>query len=58
MNCPSSVVCLSDFKKVSIVVVNYNSEDLLLRCNGNSLTLAEEFIVVDNPSVDRSLQQV
>lgn len=45
----------SDFK-VSIVIVNYNAGDLLLRCIKNCILQAFELIVVDNASVDGSLQ--
>jgi GT2 family glycosyltransferase len=44
--------------KVSIVVVNYNAGDLLRLCIENCLPQCAEIIVVDNASVDNSLQVV
>jgi len=41
--------------KVSIVVVNFNAGDLLLRCIKNCIPQAFELIVVDNASSDGSL---
>jgi GT2 family glycosyltransferase len=45
-------------KKVSIVVVNYNSGMLLRSCVESCLPQAEELILVDNASADVSLQLV
>jgi GT2 family glycosyltransferase len=47
----------SDFK-VSIVIVNYNAWDLLLRCIKNCIPQAFELIVVDNASSDGSLELI
>ena len=43
---------------VSIVVVNYNSGDMLRRCVEINLSQATELIVVDNRSTDGSLEPV
>jgi GT2 family glycosyltransferase len=45
-------------ENVSIVVVNYNAGELLLRCIKNCITQAPEIIVVDNASLDGSLQLI
>lgn len=47
---------MSASKNVSIVVVNYNAGRLLLRCIKNCINQASELIVVDNASLDGSLQ--
>ena len=44
------------FNNVSIVVVNYNAGQLLISCIKNCISQAAELIVVDNASVDGSLQ--
>ena len=44
--------------KVSVVVVNYNAGDLLRRCVESCLPQASQVILVDNASVDGSLQAV
>lgn len=43
---------------VSIVVVNYNAGDLLLGCIEGCLQQAQEVILVDNASVDGSIEKV
>ena len=44
--------------KVSIVVVNFNAGDLLLRCIKNCILQAFELIVVDNASSDGSIELI
>jgi GT2 family glycosyltransferase len=43
---------------VSVVIVNHNAGDLLPVCVNSALTQACEVLVVDNASVDSSLQQL
>lgn len=47
---------MNSSKNVSIVVVNYNAGELLLRCIQNCMPQASEIFVVDNASVDGSLE--
>lgn len=46
----------SPLNKVSIIVVNYNAGSLLLRCVENSLPQAYQLVIVDNASVDNSME--
>lgn len=48
----------SEFGRVSLIIVNYNSGNFLLACVSSAVSQVDEVVVVDNASNDDSLTQL
>ncbi len=49
---------IHNLQPVSVIIVNYNAGSLLLECVSTALNQAQQVIIIDNASIDSSLQKL